>query len=167
MPHLAGSRTDIVVGMDWTDFDGDDQATLVLNLVTEPGRAMPLLWLSVWKDALKDQRNAIEDPCLRRLSEVVPAGCRVSILADRGFGEHKLFAYLADLGFAYVLRLPRQHPCHRCLRRDTNRGALGWSIGPGAQAARRPRHRLARLSGRRRGVCARTCDEGAVVPGGQ
>jgi len=42
VPHLAGSRTDIVVAMDWTDFDGDDQATLALNLVTGHGRAMPL-----------------------------------------------------------------------------------------------------------------------------
>ena len=66
---------------------------------------MPLLWLSVWKDELKDQRNDIEDTCLRRLSEVLPPGCRVTILADRGFGDHKLFAYLADLGFAYVIRL--------------------------------------------------------------
>jgi hypothetical protein len=30
--------------------------------------------------------------------------CRVIILADRGFGDHKLLAYLADLGFAYVVR---------------------------------------------------------------
>ena len=104
VPHLVGSRTDIVVAMDWTDFDGDDQATLALNLVTDHGRAMPLLWLSVWKDELKDQRNDIEDACLRRLSEVVPPGCRVTILADRGFGDHKLFAYLAELGFAYVIR---------------------------------------------------------------
>ena len=105
VPHLVGSRTDIVVAMDWTDFDGDGQATLALNLVTEHGRAMPLLWLSMWKDELKDQRNDIEDTCLRRLSEVLPPGCRVTILADRGFGDHKLFAYLADLGFAYVIRL--------------------------------------------------------------
>jgi Transposase DDE domain len=105
VPHLVGSRNDIVVAMDWTDFDGDGQATLALNLVTEHGRAMPLLWLSMWKDELKDQRNDIEDTCLRRLSEVLPSGCRVTILADRGFGDHKLFAYLADLGFAYVIRL--------------------------------------------------------------
>ncbi|MDE8347550.1 MAG: hypothetical protein POH28_15455, partial [Acidocella sp.] len=101
VPHLVGSQTDIVVAMDWTDFDRDDQTTLALNLVTSHGRAMPLLWLSVWKDELKDQRNAIEDTCLRRLSEVVPPGCWVTILADRGFGDHKLFAYLGDLGFAY------------------------------------------------------------------
>ncbi|MCW8308855.1 IS4 family transposase [Acidiphilium sp. PA] len=104
VPHLVGSQTDIVVAMDWTDFDGDDQATLALNLVSKHGRAMPLLWLSMWKEELKDQRNAIEDTCLRRLSEVVPPGCRVTILADRGFGDHKLFAYLTELGFAYVIR---------------------------------------------------------------
>src|SRR3979411_3393227 len=45
VPHLVGSRSDIVVAMDWTDFDGDGQATLALNLVTEHGRALPLLWL--------------------------------------------------------------------------------------------------------------------------
>jgi hypothetical protein len=73
VPHLVGLRTDIVVAMDWTDFDGDGQATLALNLVTEHGRAMPLLWLSVWKGELKDPRNAIEDTCRRRLSEVLPS----------------------------------------------------------------------------------------------
>ena len=104
VPHLIGTRKEIVVAMDWTDFDGDDQATLALNLVTDHGRAMPLLWLSVWKDELKDQRNGFEDACLLRLSQVVPLGCRVTILADRGFGDHKLFAYLADLGFGYVIR---------------------------------------------------------------
>ena len=104
VPHLIGTRKEIVVAMDWTDFDGDDQATLALNLVTDHGRAMPLLWLSVWKDELKDQRNGFEDACLLRLSQVVPPGCRVTILADRGFGDHKLFAHLADLGFGYVIR---------------------------------------------------------------
>lgn len=34
VPHLVGSQTEIVVAMDWTDFDSDDQATLALNLVT-------------------------------------------------------------------------------------------------------------------------------------
>jgi Transposase DDE domain len=101
---VVGSREEILVAMDWTDFDGDDQATLALNLVTDHGRAMPLVWLSVWKHELKDQRNDFEDVCLLRLSQVVPPGCRVTSLADRGFGDHKLFAYLTDLGFGYVIR---------------------------------------------------------------
>ncbi len=104
VPHQIGERREILVAMDWTDFDGDDQATLALHLVTGHGRAAPLLWLSVWKDELKDRRNDFEDACLRRLADLVPAGCRVTILADRGFGDQKLFAFLADLGFRYVIR---------------------------------------------------------------
>ena len=104
VPHQIGGRQDILVAMDWTAFDHDDQATLVLGLVTSHGRAAPLLWLSVWKEELKNRRNDYEDACLRRLSELVPSGCRVVILADRGFGDQKLFAFLGELGFDYVIR---------------------------------------------------------------
>ena len=104
VPQQIGNRRDILVAMDWTDFDRDEQATLVLSLVTGHGRAAPLLWLSVWKDELTKRRNDFEDACLRRLAELVPAGCRVMILADRGFGDQKLFAFLAELGFGYVIR---------------------------------------------------------------
>ncbi|MEO5373028.1 MAG: IS4 family transposase, partial [Alphaproteobacteria bacterium] len=37
VPHVVGDRDAIVVAMDWTDFDADDQATLVLSLVTNHG----------------------------------------------------------------------------------------------------------------------------------
>jgi hypothetical protein len=101
VPHQIAGRQDIRVAMDWTDFDHDDQATLVLGLVTSHGRAAPLLWLTVWKEELKNRRNDYEDACLRRLSELAPLGCRVTILADRGFGDQKLFAFLGKLGFDY------------------------------------------------------------------
>jgi len=104
VPHQIGRHRDILVAMDWTDFDHDDQATLVLSLVTGHGRAAPLLWTTVWKDELTGQRNDFEDACLRRLAELVPPGCRVTILADRGFGDQKLFVFLAELGFGYVIR---------------------------------------------------------------
>jgi hypothetical protein len=65
LPHQIGERRDILVAMDWTDFDHDDQATLALNLVTGHGRAAPLLWLSVWKDELTKQRNDFEDSRLK------------------------------------------------------------------------------------------------------
>src|ERR671912_1229557 len=52
VPEMVGSRTDIVVAMDWTDVDADGQATLALKLVTRHGRATPLIWLSVLKDEL-------------------------------------------------------------------------------------------------------------------
>ena len=79
------SHQDILVAMDWTNFDHDDQATLVLGLVTGHGWASehasegaPLLWLTVWKEELKNRRNDYEDACLRRLSELVPPACRDS-----------------------------------------------------------------------------------------
>lgn len=102
--QVVGQRKTIVVAMDWTDFDADDQTTLALNLVTNHGRATPLLWLTVSKDELKDSRNDFEDLCLARLAQVLPEGVAVTILADRGFGDTKLFGFLDTLGFAYVIR---------------------------------------------------------------
>src|SRR3982751_511657 len=105
VPEMVGSRTDIVVAMDWTDYDADGQATLTLKLVTRHGRATPLVWLSVHKDELTDARNAYEDAAVRRLVEVLPAGVKCTIFADRGFADTKLFGFLAELGFGYVIRL--------------------------------------------------------------
>ena len=104
VPHQIGARRDILVAMDWTDFDRDGQSTLVLSLATGHGRAAPLLWLSVWKDEIASRRNDYEDACLCRLAETLPPGRRVTILADRGFGDQKLFGFLAELGFGYVIR---------------------------------------------------------------
>lgn len=102
--EVVGERREIVVAMDWTDFDADNQATLALHLVTSHGRATPLIWLTVDKDELKDQRNDFEDACLNRLKETLPEGATVTILADRGFGDVKLFKFLESLGFHYVIR---------------------------------------------------------------
>ena len=102
--HQIGGRANVLVAMDWTDFDHDDQSTLVLSLVSDHGRAAPLIWLTVWKEEIATQRNDVEDACLCRLAETVPPGCRVTILADHGFGDQKLFAFLGKLGFGYVIR---------------------------------------------------------------
>ena len=104
VPHQVGARPDILVAMDWTDFDHDDQSSLVLSLVSGHGRAAPLIWLTVWKEEIATRRNDFEDACLSRLAETLPAGCRVTILADRGLGDQKLFAFLGKLGFGYVIR---------------------------------------------------------------
>jgi Transposase DDE domain len=90
--------------MDWTDFDADDQTTLAFSLVSNHGRATPLLWFSVFKAELAGRRNDIEDMCLVRLKQALPEGTRATILADRGFGDAKLFGFLEELGFDYVVR---------------------------------------------------------------
>ena len=79
VPHLVGARRQIVVAMDWTDFDRDGQTTLALNMVTRHGRATPLLWLTIWKEELTEQRNDYEDACLVRLSQVVPPGILIVV----------------------------------------------------------------------------------------
>lgn len=43
---------------------------------------MPLIWLSVVKDELKDARNDYEDACPVRLREVLPDGVKVIILSS-------------------------------------------------------------------------------------
>lgn len=102
--EVVGVRSEIVVAMDWTDFDADDQSTLALHLVSAHGRATPLIWLTVGKDELKNRRNDIEDLCLSHLKALLPEGVSATILADRGFGDVKLFAFLQSLGFHYVIR---------------------------------------------------------------
>ena len=104
VPQQLAAQQDILVAVDWTDFHHGGQSTLVPSLVTGHGRAAPLIWLSVWKEEIATRRNDHEDACLRRLAETVPPGCRVTILADRGFGDQKLFAFLDELGFGYVIR---------------------------------------------------------------
>ena len=129
--EVVGQRKAIVVAMDWTDFDADNQATLALSLITSHGRATPLLWLTVDKDELKDQRNDFEDLCLSRLKQVLPEGVAVTILADRGFGDVKLFEFLDSLGFGYVIRF--RGNVHVTATDGETRLAADW-VGKGGRA---------------------------------
>ena len=60
VPYIVGARSSIVVALDWTDFDADNQATIMLSLITDHGRATPLVWLTVDKRTLKDNRSLYE-----------------------------------------------------------------------------------------------------------
>ena len=162
VPHQIRIRQEILVAMDWTAFDPDDQATLVLSLVTGHGRAAPLLWLSVWKDELRNQRNDYEDACLRRLSELVPPGCRVTILADRGFGDQKLFAFLGTLGFGYVIRF--RGNIHVTAVDGQSQRAAEW-VGKNGRARKLRDARVTAKGpqGRRRRLRAGQRHEGALV----
>src|SRR5580704_12184600 len=60
VPYVVGQRPHIIVAMDWTDFDADNQATIMLSLISKHGRSTPLVWLTVDKATLKNHRNAYE-----------------------------------------------------------------------------------------------------------
>jgi len=101
----VGPRPKIVVALDWTDFDADNQATIMLSLVTNHGRSTPLVWLTVDKATLKNHRNAYEYRVLVQLAEALPADVKVLVVADRGFGDQKLYQVLTEeLKFDYLIR---------------------------------------------------------------
>jgi len=105
VPYVVGDRSSITVAMDWTDFDADGQTTIMLSLLCRHGRATPLVWLTVDTTTLKDRRNACACQVLVRLAEVLPAEVRVRIVADRGFGDQKLYRVVTDeLKFDFVIR---------------------------------------------------------------
>jgi len=70
-----------------------------------PTKGTPLVWLTVDTATLKDWRNVYEDQILVRLAAVLPTEVRVRIVADRGFGDQKLYRVLTnELKFDFVIR---------------------------------------------------------------
>ncbi len=79
VPYVVGARKAIVVALDWTDFDADKQATIMVSLITDHGRATPLVWLTVDKATLKHNRSLYEHRVLVRLAELLPATSRCAL----------------------------------------------------------------------------------------
>jgi hypothetical protein len=136
LPHwvryVAGSRTEVKVAMDWTDFDADKQTTIMLSLMTGHSRTTPLVWLTVDTATLKNHRNEYEYQVLVRLADMLPAGVKVCIVADRGFGDQKLYRVLTEeLHFDYVIRF--RGNIKVTAADGEERTALGW-VGPGGRA---------------------------------
>jgi hypothetical protein len=102
--RLIAARKEVVVVMDWTEFAPDGHSTIVISMVTRHGRATPLVWKTVRSSKLKRRRAGYEDDALETLAQVVPNGTRVTVLADRGFGDQKRYEHVLSLGFHYVIR---------------------------------------------------------------
>jgi hypothetical protein len=106
VPCVVSARKTIVVAIDWTDFDRDGQTTIAVNLLTSHGRAIPLVWHTVRKSDLKENRNHFEDKVLERLRETLPHGVKVTVIADRGFMDTHLMEVMRDSWrFDYIIRL--------------------------------------------------------------
>jgi hypothetical protein len=101
---VVAKRKELLVNFDWTEFQDSDQAMIVLGTQTEHGRSTPLVWKTVTHSELKDQRNAHEDELLGLFADVLPPGVRVTVVADRGFSDIKLYRFLKELGFEYIMR---------------------------------------------------------------
>lgn len=104
VPFVLADLSKVFVNLDWTDFDDDGQCSLVASVQTVHGRSTPLMWLTVEKATLAGSRNDYEDRLLLRLAEVVPKNVKVTVVADRGFADSKLYGFLEELSFDYIIR---------------------------------------------------------------
>ena len=126
VPYVVGKRDSITVAMDWTEFDADGQATIMLSLLSRHGRATPLVWLTVDRAALKNRRNGYEYQVLVQPAEIlspmsVCALWRTGVLAIE-------IVPGADRGTEVRLRRPLswQHRGHCRRWRGARGGRLGW-----------------------------------------
>jgi len=102
---IIGERKEIIVILDWTDFEKDNQATLELSLVTSHGRSTPLMWKSVLKSEMKGNRQQIEGKMILDFALLIPDDVKVTVLADRGFDDHAFLEFIQGLkNFDYIIR---------------------------------------------------------------
>jgi Transposase DDE domain len=132
VPFVVGDRREITVALDWTDFDADGQTTLMLSLLTRHGRSTPLYWLTVDAKTLKGRRNAYEYQVLVRFAAALPATVKLTVVADRGFCDHKLYRVLHDeLKVSFVIRMRANIMVTAA--NGERRKAADW-VGPGGRA---------------------------------
>lgn len=100
---VIGDASEVVLTLDWTDPKDGVHQILALNLRAH-GRALPVAWITVRKDGLKDQMRQYEVALCQQVAAFVPVGCHVILLADRGFAAPTLFRALHRLGWSWIIR---------------------------------------------------------------
>lgn len=132
VPYILGGREEALVAVDWTDFEPDDHVTCAAHLVTNHGRSTALVWKTVKKSELRDQRNRVEDEVIERLHEAIPPNVRITMLADRAFGDRARYEHLTQLGWDYVIRF---RDCILVKHDGETKPALDW-VPTGGRARR-------------------------------
>lgn len=102
---VVGSRRQIVLTLDWTEYGLHGQNRIAINLVTRHGRATPVIWKTVPSAEIKGRMSHHEVGLLRVLKAVLPPAVQqVIVLADRGFGSVDLYDSIKELGWDFVIR---------------------------------------------------------------
>jgi len=99
---LQGVHGDLLVSFDWTDLGS---YKVLMAAACLKGRAIPLLWAVIPATQLELQMTATEEALLWQLRQLLPAGLRPVILADRGFAKTSLVRLCRRLGMGYLIRL--------------------------------------------------------------
>lgn len=129
--YLLADREEAVVALDWTDFDKDGHSTIALNLLTSHGRATPLMWKTHDKSKLRKHRNDYEDELLAYFREIVPPNVKVTLLADRGFGDQALYRSLKGARIDFIIRF---RDCIQVVDAKGNACAASELIAPNGRA---------------------------------
>jgi hypothetical protein len=89
-----------------------DEFVLVRVAMIYRGRALPLSWV-----VLKQQSTMVAfekyKHILKEAAAILPKGCSVILLADRGFDDNDLFCAVRDLGWGFRIRLKKSLRIHR------------------------------------------------------
>jgi hypothetical protein len=92
----------LLVSLDWTKVRKFH--TLMAALVVQ-GRALPFGWESYRDKVQHKSQNDLEYAMLLKLKAAVPAGIRIVVLADRGFGRAALAQVCQNLKLDYLIRI--------------------------------------------------------------
>jgi hypothetical protein len=101
---VVAVRTELIIALDWTEFDDDDHVTLCAYAVTRHGRATPLIWKTYRKSDLEGHRTQWEHDLVVQLHCAIDPKVAITLLADRGFGDQKLYELLTLHGWDYAIR---------------------------------------------------------------
>lgn len=122
--YVVGQRQKVIIALDWTDFEKDDQVMLAAYVITKHGRATPLMWKTVRKSTIKGKQTQHEDAFIDRLNAALPKKLDVLLLADRGFADKLRFEHLDELGFGYIIRF--RSATHVTNAKDEMKAAKSW-----------------------------------------
>lgn len=89
-----------------------DKFCVIRIAVVYRGRAVPLVW-KVLQHSSSSVAYAVYQDLLLQAAELLPLGCQVVFLADRGFADIDLMTGLKRLGWHYRIRIKGNFLIHR------------------------------------------------------
>ena len=101
-----------------------DTYCLIRLSVIYRGRAVPLVWCVLEQGSAQVSFDAYKE-LLEQAALLLPRGCKVVFLADRGFADTELMAHLHRLGWHWRIRIKSSFWLYRCGRSNVSLGHEG------------------------------------------
>jgi len=95
-----------------------DRFVIVRLALVYRGRALPLSWLILEHQSASVAFDVYK-PILNEAAAILPKGCQVVLLADRGFADLDLMKLVRDLGWSFRIRLKKSMRVYRANKSST------------------------------------------------